>query len=142
MKVDITPNELSRIKPVLVELSRDLGIIEKFRYAKIIKQVDEIIEVFRSTYVDAPDISEYRDAMTMIQNDTTSKDLSEKISLVEKLNEKHSEALQKFEIFSKEVNVASNTKLTEIELGSFSISELPDSISSDQLIALLPIITE
>jgi len=141
--INVAPSEMVNISNVLGGLSLEKLTIKnkirvKFKYAKVIKECREGVELFRATYV-SPDMAEYEAALKLINTEKPEESADVKIKQLEALRRKFKVQLDKLEAFNKEVDLASGVAV-EANISTLYFEELPDDISSGQLSILLSIV--
>jgi len=142
---NVTPNEMVNIASVLERMDLEKAKVKnkirvKFKYAKIIKECREGVELFRKNYP-AVDLSEYESALKLVNTEKPDQSIDEKLKQMESIRRKFKVKLDEAEAFNKEVDIASSVAV-EATISKIYFEELPEDISSGQLSILLPIIDQ
>ncbi len=137
--IQITPNEMHRAKSVLGGLSADKPIATKYRYAVIIKKLDEAIEVFKGT-IKGPDMSEYQDSVRTVFGEDMKGQPEKKLKLLESINKKYIKQLDEMRTFEKASEEAASTVRVDVEVTPLKFSDLPEDITTENLSILIPLL--
>lgn len=135
-KIKLSPNDVTRIKVVLDDISKKQDIAIRVKFARIIKQCDEELELFQKSFT-SPDMSAYENALKTIHGDEMKTD--EKLKMLDSINKKYSKELKASEAYNKEFT-ESASKRYEMEIGTIAMKDLPEDLSAGRISVLLPII--
>ncbi len=134
----ITPNNLVRIQQALGEVGQKQSIEIRFKFAKIMKQCDEQLELFRSA-IKAPLTPELDNAMSLLESEDLKSKQADKLKLIESINKKYKADLKALAEHNQAFATASDKPL-DVELGTITLADLPEDCPVSYMSVLLPII--